>query len=305
MLSSIGPRTRKGFTLIELLVVIAIIAILIGLLLPAVQKVREAAARSTCTNNQKQIALACANFASANQEKLPAVEHYTGNTNQPGWETLFAEILPYVEQDAVYRASFGSGASWGAGQHAAVIKTFLCPSDSSHSNGRRPTDPGGWACTSYSNNAVLFGTVSGFGGPAGVNWPGRTLNQTPSWSVWRSGSKYGIGNIPDGSSNTIGFVERFGYYPAYDWAPLWNHPNGIHHGGEHQWTHQYGRWNNGPQVGIRAAQAHPYHANSGHSTTIQVALMDGSVRGVGSGVSLATWINAMGPDEGAVQGSNW
>src|SRR5262245_40975804 len=148
-------RTRRGFTLIELLVVIAIIAILIGLLLPAVQKVREAAARTTCSNNLKQIGTAIHNYASANQEKLPPNENYSGNS-QPGWATFYANILPYIEQDNVYKASFNSGATWGNGQHAAVIKTYLCPADSSHSNGRRPTDPGGWACTSYSTNWYLF-----------------------------------------------------------------------------------------------------------------------------------------------------
>ena len=95
---------RRGFTLIELLVVIAIIAILIGLLLPAVQKVREAAARAKSQNNLKQMALAVHNFNDAYQGKLPALTDVgTGTPNNWGFNSLFFNILPYVEQDNVFR----------------------------------------------------------------------------------------------------------------------------------------------------------------------------------------------------------
>src|SRR4249920_3169085 len=106
-------RRWSGFTLIELLVVIAIIAILIGLLLPAVQKVREAAARSTCSNNLKQMGVAIHNFASARQDKLIPIEDYGSGNGNPYWIPFFFGMLPYIEQDNVYKRSANTD-GWGA-----------------------------------------------------------------------------------------------------------------------------------------------------------------------------------------------
>src|SRR5438094_9782024 len=95
---------RRAFTLIELLVVIAIIAVLIGLLLPAVQKVREAAARAKSQNNLKQMALTVHNFNDTYQNKLPTLTDIGTSAPQDwGYNSLFFNILPYVEQDNVYR----------------------------------------------------------------------------------------------------------------------------------------------------------------------------------------------------------
>src|SRR5262249_15784220 len=133
---SLSSRTRPGYTLIELLVVIAIIGVLLALMLPAVQKVREAANRMSCLNNLKQIALATHNFHDTHQKfptgaRLPV---YVGG-RPTGGTNLWVELLPYFEEDNLYRkwdypdnrnnVAGGTNAS-----EAQVMKSLLCPSDS-------------------------------------------------------------------------------------------------------------------------------------------------------------------------------
>jgi len=168
-------RRRHGFTLIELLVVIAIIAILIGLLLPAVQKVREAAARAKSSNNIKQIVLAMHNYNDAYQGKLPPLVDL--GTNAPngannGLNSIFFNILPYIEQDNVYRvfqkatpSTYYTTNASVTGSASNIIPTFISPADSTASNGTQstlasvgatPAFTGYYATTSYAANGAVF-----------------------------------------------------------------------------------------------------------------------------------------------------
>jgi prepilin-type N-terminal cleavage/methylation domain-containing protein len=197
-------RRRQGFTLIELLVVIAIIAVLIGLLLPAVQKVREAAARSTSSNNMKQIALSVHNYSGANNDKLPPlVDANVGNmSNAQGLRSIYFWILPYIEQDNIYRLyTTGNMASYvnttnGVAQN--IIKSLISPADSTASSGTTT------AVATFTVNVGAPGTT--------VTVPAGTY-ATTSYAFNGVVFKGNSGGIPrtfqDGTSNTILLAERY------------------------------------------------------------------------------------------------
>lgn len=306
MLQNVQAQPRgvsRGFTLIELLVVIAIIAILIGLLLPAVQKVREAAARMSCGNNLKQMGLAIHNYQSA-YGSLPALCQATDG--QVLNQTFYGVILPYIEQGNLYNLAIGK--SLGTTDGPAIVKTFGCPSDPTGNNGLMTTGSyTTFSGTSYAPNSMLFGT-----NPI-------TTNAAIS-SGYGYYPQYNISNVPDGTSNTVGIVERYmsfpnGSFTSYannPWMPYFSTPasfgptNASYYPaapGNYSYTVPAGLT---PQVAcLPVENANPARPNSAHSGAMQILLMDGSVRGVSSAVSSTTWGYAVCPNDGNVLGSDW
>lgn len=277
-----GSGLRRGFTLIELLVVIAIIAILIALLVPAVQKVRDSAARTQCMNGLRQLGIGVHAYHDV-RKQLPAQLQYE---NAPVyWAPFFYSILPFIEQEPLYKQAFNSGAGWGNNVHAVKVTLFQCPSDYSWEDGQRH----GWGITSYVPTYWMFGDST-------VIHNGQ----------WAGKSKYKLHNIPDGSSNTLGLLERGARFPAYDWAGLAFHPASQNAWGWHQWTPMYGVWGTYlPRVGEQPSSGnwHPYYPMSSHSQVLPVLFMDVTTKTVSGSVSQAAWNAACYPaDGGSLQG---
>jgi len=313
---------HRGFTLIELLVVIAIIAVLMGLLLPAVQKVREAAARAKCQNNLRQIGLAVQNYASANDDFLPpanfsqVVNQSTGNAAMGSAHYV---ILPYIEQANLFNqytvdrpdAGYGGAqAATGGGAANVPLKIFACPSDVTQNNGLAVggSQSGKWGLCSYPYNTVLW---------ANTYAASQSFNVPPT---------YKVGTIPDGASNTIGIGEQTGGYPssfsssntynaseAYNvWAwtltgltggatygPYSPDPSYLSGGGNFGANYPL------PQCGVTASASNPANMQSMHVNAINVCLMDGSVRTVTSAVSQYSWNLALNPADALVVDSTW
>ena len=324
-------RHPRAFTLIELLVVIAIIAILIGLLLPAVQKVREAAARMQSSNNLKQIALA-SHSCHDQHERLPPVcgvfpgsTLNTANLSSPAQEgSCLYFLLPFVEQDNLHRTMFVS-----TNRPGGAVPRFL--GTLAPKVYRSPADP-----TLPANGVVRIGS------PA---YDCAVVSYSPNIQAFRA--RTGVANFSrsfaDGLSNSVLFAERYAVCPdstgrnawlgrdfgktripqGGSWSgaidPFEDGTLGVWNGGNGTQNPYFGWYRaagappstfiedttlNLPQIAPKPADCNPFTTQTPHRVML-VGLADGSVRGVSGTLSAATWRSALLPNDGQVLGSDW
>ena len=309
-----AARPRDGFTLIELLVVIAIIAILIGLLLPAVQKVREAAARMSCTNNLKQLGLAAHNYHST-YDKLPPGYHgpspnihypFPGHldSGSPKWIGVLVYLLPYVEQDNISRQmrtvndQSYTGKWWETNPDWTLahtrIKGFNCPSDGGvATNGSvalAHSFDGGPPAGAEGAVIYIFGDTTlgktNYTGVAGPGWNDGSIaapaalnaNYKPYTGIFTNRSEVKITHITDGSSNTLMFGEGLGGSApgARDFQWTWAGSGSMA---------TFRGLCNGPAGSATAANWAGFSSN--HTGIVNFCFGDGSVRGLRHGGSSA------------------
>jgi prepilin-type N-terminal cleavage/methylation domain-containing protein/prepilin-type processing-associated H-X9-DG protein len=301
-------QVRRGFTLIELLVVMAIIAVLIGLLLPAVQKVREAASRLKCQNNLKQIGLAMHNYHDR-MDRFPSgftsgTASLNGPGTGPGWGWA-AELLPDLEQGNVaatinYKLDIANAAN--ASARVKSLAVFLCPSD----NPATPTfstapQMGAAICE------VAFANYVGVGGTYEVTG----FPDTGNGVLFRN-SRVKVLSILDGSSSTLMVGERtFKKSPQTTWVGAVtnsaNPPTNPSY--DYEGPPTLCLMNTGTAADRRVPNNpmdHVEDANSNHSQGVNFLFCDGSVRPIHNTINPATW-EALGTRAGGevINGSDW
>jgi prepilin-type N-terminal cleavage/methylation domain-containing protein len=318
MFKSLRTTLRRGFTLIELLVVIGIIGVLIGLLLPAVQKVREAANRIKCSNNLKQLGLAAHQYHDVHQHLPPGIG-YTPFAKNGVWGNNFFHLLPYLEQENLYEHALGpvqlpTGliTMYFPGNnnvYSQPVPTFLCPSDPSVGpDGVVPVNGFTFGACSYATNSQVFAPHRG-------NPQGKTR----------------ITDITDGTSNTILYAEKYARCTSNS-MPLTGGEGGS------LWAYCASRNLNlpapmnlpfkpyaagfaiigyfgnpqGPVASKFQVRPSPFLGNcdptraaTAHASGMLICLADGSVRSLAPSMSGETWWAAITPTGGEVLGSDW
>jgi prepilin-type N-terminal cleavage/methylation domain-containing protein/prepilin-type processing-associated H-X9-DG protein len=287
-----GPvRPRRGFTLIELLVVIAIIAILIGLLLPAVQKVREAANRIKCSNNLHQMALGLHNYHDTQGALPPA---YRGAGFNPGWGWS-SFILPYVEQDAMYvqlkvdTVLFGLGSNPAMpNQHPgsqAKLTVFRCPAD---------------PAPDLNPERLLF-AMSNYRAVAGpITYPAFIIDRDMGGVMYQN-SAVRLTDITDGTSGTLAVGECIFDARTGKRACIWPGMSGMRDGSI--WISDVMWWVDEATAQVNGTA--PQAFSSRHPAGAMFAFCDGSVRmfRTGTNPNIIKWL--AGRDDGVIVPANF